>query len=505
MKIKKLLLNHSNIKSKKIVAVIGVCILILVSVLSIHILTKYDSPNFILNDNKIIKLEYGEKYSVDAMKLLNINGMDEEEKKELAKGLSVESNFKYEEAKDYPAIGKYKITMTFNDEKLIKRVNVVDTTAPELNTKYKSVDIVKGTDLNKYDFSGLNLFSVNDLSPIEIEYDSSAINSNVVGTYLLKTIAKDSSGNETKKELVINITEAPNENQELVIETITNDDGTKSIRNTLKDKTIAQNNVNVSDGSGSSTTSNSNIKRSTGYVINNTNNRVSSNTSNSNTGNSTNHKGTTDSSSNNSSSSSNSNVSQSFVANMSIARRTTQAITVIGNGGSNATLVLHTKHNGVWSETLRCSARVGRNGITSSKREGDGKTPSGIYSFGQAFGVAGNPGTSRSWLKVNNNHYWVDDVNSSYYNKLVDASQIGIKWSSAEHLISYPTAYRYAIAINYNTTCIRGVGSAIFLHCSTGGSTAGCVSVAQSNMIRILQLLQGDTLIGIYQNSNSLY
>lgn len=52
---------------------------------------------------------------------------------------------------------------------------------------------------------------------------------------------------------------------------------------------------------------------------------------------------------------------------------------------------------------------------------------------------------------------------------LVDASQTGIQWSSAEHLISYPTAYRYAIALNYNTACTPGAGSAIFLHCSTGG------------------------------------
>lgn len=198
-------------------------------------------------------------------------------------------------------------------------------------------------------------------------------------------------------------------------------------------------------------------------------------------------------------------VNQSFVANMSISHQTTQAITVIGDGGSYATLTVHTKHNGVWTETLSCSARVGRNGITGNKREGDGKTPRGIYSFGQAFGVAGNPGTSRRWLQVNNNHYWVDDVNSSYYNKLVDASQTGIQWSSAEHLISYPTAYRYAIALNYNTACTPGAGSAIFLHCSTGGATAGCISVSQSDMIRILKMIQGDTLIGIYQNKNSLY
>lgn len=477
MKIKKLCLNYLDTRNKKIIAGISVFAVILASTLGIYALTKDNLPDFVLSDSKAIKLEYGDKYSVSGMKLLNTEGMDDEDKKILKNGLSIKSNFKYEDGKDYPAIGEYKITMSFNDNTLVKKVKVVDTTAPELNTEFRDIDIVKGTDLATYDFTGLNLFSATDLSPVEVGYDSSAVNSNTVGTYILKVTAKDTSGNETTKELTVNITEAPNENQELVTETVTNEDGTKSIRNTLRDKaTVQDNTANTKISSNSSKESSTNKKGSTGS-----------------------------SSSNSSNSSSNSGVNQSFVANMSISRQTTQAITVVGNGGSYATLTLHTKRNGIWTETLSCSARVGKNGITSSKREGDGKTPTGIYSFGQAFGVAGNPGTSRGWLQVNNNHYWVDDVNSPYYNKLVDASQTGIQWSSAEHLIGYPTAYRYAIAVNYNTACTPGAGSAIFLHCSTGGSTAGCISVSQSNMIRILQSLQGDTLIGIYQNSNSLY
>ncbi|MFQ9767959.1 MAG: L,D-transpeptidase family protein [Thomasclavelia ramosa] len=472
---KKMLLNYLDTRNKKIIAGISVFAVILASTLGIYALTKDNLPDFVLNDNKAIKLEYGDKYSVNSMKLLNTEGMDDEDKKILKNGLSIKSNFKYEDGKDYPAIGEYKITMTFNDNTLVKKVKVADTTAPELNTEFRDIDIVKGTDLNTYDFGGLNLFNATDLSPVEVGYDSSAIDSNTIGTYVLKTTAKDSSSNETTKELTVNITEAPNENQELVTETVTNEDGTKSIRNTLKDKATAQDNT-------------ANTKSSP----------------NSSKGSSTNKKGSTSSSSSNSSNSS-SNVNQSFVANMSISRQTTQAITVVGNGGSYATLTLHTKRNGIWTETLSCSARVGKNGITSSKREGDGKTPTGIYSLGQAFGVAGNPGTSRGWLQVNNNHYWVDDVNSPYYNKLVDASQTGIQWSSAEHLIGYPTAYKYAIAVNYNTACTPGAGSAIFLHCSGSGSTAGCISVSQYNMIKILQIIQSDTLIGIYQSNNNLY
>lgn len=374
----------------------------------------------------------------------------------------------------------YKIIMTFKKKKLVKKVKVVDTTAPEVNTDYASIDIVKGTDLSKFDFNALALFNASDLSPVELKYDYSAIDTNTEGTYTLKVNVKDSSGNTTTKELPVNITPVANSNQELVTETTKNEEGKKIFRNTLKNKGVIQEQAVQAkqDTQKSTVTQKNHISQSQKQDTASSNSHVSTQSQ---------------------------PVNQSFVANMSISHQTTQAITVVGNGGSYATLTVHTKHNGVWTETLSCSARVGKNGITGNKREGDGKTPRGIYSFGQAFGVAGNPGTSRRWLQVNNNHYWVDDVHSAYYNKLVDASQTGIQWSSAEHLISYPTAYRYAIALNYNTACTPGAGSAVFLHCSTGGATAGCISVSQSDMIRILKMIQGDTLIGIYQNKNSLY
>lgn len=210
---------------------------------------------------------------------------------------------------------------------------------------------------------------------------------------------------------------------------------------------------------------------------------------------------------NGSSSSSDSNVSstnsnntsnESFVASMSIASKTTSVLMVKASG-SSATISFHRKNNGLWSQVLSCTGSVGSRGITSNKVEGDKKTPAGTYSFGQAFGISGNPGTSRSWLKVNNNHYWVDDSNSAYYNKLVDVTQVTKDWTSAEHLISYSTPYKYAIAINYNTSGVPNKGSAIFLHCMpSSGTTAGCVAVSQANMVNILKLIQSDTLIHIY-------
>ncbi|MGM9978486.1 MAG: L,D-transpeptidase family protein [Clostridium sp.] len=200
-----------------------------------------------------------------------------------------------------------------------------------------------------------------------------------------------------------------------------------------------------------------------------------------------------------------SDMPQSFVKDLEISKQTNQAIIVVGNGGSYATLTLHEKVNGLWKEILRTPARVGYNGITNNKYEGDGKTPSGVYSLGQAFGVADNPGAKKNYLKLNNNYYWVDDSNSKYYNKLVNISQVNKDWNSAEHLIDNKTAYKYAININYNTNCIKNKGSAIFLHCSGRGSTAGCVSVPEDVMVNLLRRINNDALIGIYVNSNSMY
>jgi L,D-peptidoglycan transpeptidase YkuD (ErfK/YbiS/YcfS/YnhG family) len=43
--------------------------------------------------------------------------------------------------------------------------------------------------------------------------------------------------------------------------------------------------------------------------------------------------------------------------------------------------------------------------------------------------------------------------------------------------------------IAYNAARTPGLGSAIFLHVSTGGPTAGCVSVTQDQLLSLLRWL----------------
>ena len=87
-------------------------------------------------------------------------------------------------------------------------------------------------------------------------------------------------------------------------------------------------------------------------------------------------------------------------------------------------------------------AFLGRNGVTTNKKEGDLKTPIGSFNLGIAFGIHDiQKELQIPYIQINENLYWVDDVNSRYYNLLVDVQKVSKDWGSAEHLSDYPKQY----------------------------------------------------------------
>ena len=135
------------------------------------------------------------------------------------------------------------------------------------------------------------------------------------------------------------------------------------------------------------------------------------------------------------------------------------------------------------------AANIGRDGFSADKHEGDLKTPAGKYSFGTMFGQQPSPGVSFPYRVADAHSVWVDDQSSPYYNTWRE----DVPLTEGEDLAnkqSFGTAYAYAVDIAYNTNpVVKGKGSAIFLHVSTGGGTAGCVSIAQSQLLEVLQWL----------------
>ncbi|HEX8003464.1 MAG TPA: L,D-transpeptidase family protein [Mycobacteriales bacterium] len=133
------------------------------------------------------------------------------------------------------------------------------------------------------------------------------------------------------------------------------------------------------------------------------------------------------------------------------------------------------------------TARVGRNGFGSPKREGDGQSPVGSYYMTGLFGTRGLPYTRFRWKVVDRYDVWVDDSNSAYYNLPMRLPANG-RWRSAESLYQ-PTPYAYAGVIGYNPHRYPGQGSAIFLHVTTGSATAGCVSLTAAQIVPVLRWL----------------
>jgi len=135
------------------------------------------------------------------------------------------------------------------------------------------------------------------------------------------------------------------------------------------------------------------------------------------------------------------------------------------------------------------AAHIGRAGFSADKREGDLKTPAGKFGFGTMFGQQPSPGVKFPYRVADAKSVWVDDQSSPYYNTWRE----DVPLTEGEDLAnkqSFGTAYAYAVDIAYNTNpVVKGKGSAIFLHVSTGGGTAGCVSIAQSQLLEVLQWL----------------
>lgn len=136
-------------------------------------------------------------------------------------------------------------------------------------------------------------------------------------------------------------------------------------------------------------------------------------------------------------------------------------------------------------------AMVGRHGIAllNEKKEGDGRTPSGVYPIGTAFGYAPSFDTKLAYRQVTENDFWIDDVDSPQYNQWVTGKP---RASSFEKMRRPDHLYKYGAVIEYNTDpIIPGNGSAIFLHIwrAPGKPTSGCVALAPGSLKLLLRWL----------------
>ena len=141
---------------------------------------------------------------------------------------------------------------------------------------------------------------------------------------------------------------------------------------------------------------------------------------------------------------------------------------------------------------------VGKKGLTIKKREGDLKTPRGIYELGPVFYRAdkfSNLKTKLKKISIKKNMGWCDDVNSKYYNQLI---KINNKVKH-EKMFRDDGAYDIVILINYNTKkIVNSKGSAIFLHITKNyKKTLGCIALKKKDLLILLKLVNKKTKIKI--------
>ncbi|OGX10173.1 MAG: hypothetical protein A2Y05_04450 [Omnitrophica WOR_2 bacterium GWA2_53_43] len=136
-------------------------------------------------------------------------------------------------------------------------------------------------------------------------------------------------------------------------------------------------------------------------------------------------------------------------------------------------------------------AVIGRKGLapTGEKREGDGRTPSGVFALRRAFGYEEEVPTGLVYQRVTDRDFWIDAPGSLQYNQWVAGD---VPRVSHEVLRRRDNLYKYAVVIEYNANpVVPGMGSAIFLHVwrGAGQPTAGCVAMSEAGILRFLQWL----------------
>jgi L,D-peptidoglycan transpeptidase YkuD (ErfK/YbiS/YcfS/YnhG family) len=142
---------------------------------------------------------------------------------------------------------------------------------------------------------------------------------------------------------------------------------------------------------------------------------------------------------------------------------------------------------------------LGRGGIKSSKREGDGGTPRGTFRPRQLWWRADRHPRPRTFLPVRaieSEDAWCEDPASRHYNQAIRLNRT----SSGDRLRRDDHLYDFIVEIDHNSSPrIAGRGSAVFLHLARGnfGPTAGCVSMTKSAMLRLLARLGPHTRIVI--------
>ncbi|KQT09920.1 L,D-transpeptidase catalytic domain protein [Methylobacterium sp. Leaf399] len=144
---------------------------------------------------------------------------------------------------------------------------------------------------------------------------------------------------------------------------------------------------------------------------------------------------------------------------------------------------------------------LGRSGIGTVKREGDGASPRGRFRLRAAAyrpdRLTVRPATLLPIRATRSHDGWCDAPSHRRYNRPLTLPCPGV---SAEEMWRGDGLYDLVVDIDYNRGPIRpGRGSAIFMHVARPGypPTEGCVALARADLLRLLRRLGPGTRLRI--------
>lgn len=141
------------------------------------------------------------------------------------------------------------------------------------------------------------------------------------------------------------------------------------------------------------------------------------------------------------------------------------------------------------------------------KREGDQRSPLGIFRIPFAFGSDPAPKTTMPYEIMTPHHAGIDDPHSRNYNQIVDRRKINvIDWSSHENMLPSGGSYELALFVDYNANHIPHAGSCIFIHIwlKPGEPTSGCTAMSKSDLLWLLSQLHPHRHPHLLQYINNL-
>ncbi len=191
---------------------------------------------------------------------------------------------------------------------------------------------------------------------------------------------------------------------------------------------------------------------------------------------------------------------------------TTQCVVGVAEGwnSSTATLTRYEKHASTWHQTGDpWQARLGKSGLVwglgihplpagaVSKREGDQRSPAGVFYIGGVWGDAAavKKHPQLFYHQVTSRDLWVEDPASPNYNRhVVLDHEPATAWEKKQQMKQSDPAHALKLVIAHNAPpkVQPNAGSSIFFHiwrADGGKPTAGCTSMAELRLRALIAWL----------------